>query len=150
MSFRTFLPFAFGILFVSACSSTSGGGTGSADASTPITPDATTGGDAAVIPTPKDPQFAAMYTELKAACSPCHSTLGNGGGNFVQADAAKAYADLQLPSYTASCAGKTKGECNAIRIRKGDMPSSGPLPAADQTRIGAAIDAWVAAGQKGP
>jgi hypothetical protein len=149
MSFRTFLPFSFGILLLSACSSTSGGA-GGTDAGTTTTPDATAGDAAAVITTPKDPLFATVYTELKAACSPCHSTLGNGGGNFVQADAAKAYADSQLPAYTASCAGKTKGECNAIRIRKGDMPNTGALPTADQTRLGAAIDAWVAAGQKGP
>jgi uncharacterized membrane protein len=145
MTFRTILPFALGVLFLSACSSNSDTTTG--DAGTAPSDAATQKSDATVA---ADPQWAAVHKELKASCTPCHSTNGLGGANFAQADSAKAYADSQLPSYFASCAGKTKGECNAVRIRKGDMPTGGALPVADQTRIGAAIDAWVAAGQKGP
>jgi hypothetical protein len=88
-----------------------------------------------------------VHAELKAACVPCHSTLGSGSHKVAQTDAALAYADAKKPSNV--CAGMTVGACSAKRIRNGTMPAAG-LPAATKTRIADLMDTWIAGGQVGP
>lgn len=86
-----------------------------------------------------------VHPDLQSRCAPCHSTGSSGGTNFARTNADDAYADSQESA--GSCSGLTVGACAAQRVRAGQMPPGGGLPAAQRTALADLLDAWVADGQ---
>lgn len=90
-----------------------------------------------------------VHAELASNCGPCHTSGRQGGHSMGQANVAMAHADSQLSA--GACAGVTKGECAAMRVRAGSMPpGGGGLSPMEREDLADLLDSWVAAGQPAP